>query len=286
MTIVGHTKYSPDYVLGTSQKVWAVLDLKAPGISLDDQEAVGQVQSYCARGEKTSPLGVLFNGRSVRVFINPEYQGFAKYKKRSHDLDPAKQINFYEAPVDAADDDTSAIAQVLLKIAEVTLQENPASSARRMADAKVKNIKQGIWLREVRDRLRAALNDPSDEVVRAVASVDSIWVGMEKEPEPADAVIAWHRRKETPITVASVKATAKQSINGLLRQRVAEACKAKGWDYVQSRQIKGFRHRSVGGNGYYLVPQRDAVPLDLYVAGVPTADAELIISQLEQITKP
>ena len=126
MTIVGHTKYSPDYVLSTDKKVSVILDLKAPVISLDDREAIGQVQSYCARGEKSSPLGVLFNGRSVRVFINPDYQNFVEYKKRSKDLDTRKQINFYETPVDAADDDAGAIAAVLLKIAVASLSDDPA----------------------------------------------------------------------------------------------------------------------------------------------------------------
>ena len=285
MTIVGHTKYSPDYVLSSGQKVLAILDLKAPGVSLDDREGIGQVQSYCARGDRTAPIGVLFNGKSVRVFINPDYPSFTKYKKRSVETDQKKQINFYETPVDAADDDSSTIAAVLLRISAASLSDDPASVARRMANAKIQTIEKGMWAHEVSDRLRAALSEPSDEVIRAIASVDSIWEGMEKKPEPADAVIAWHRRKETLLTVASVKATAKQSINGLLRQKITEACAARGWAYVQSCQIKGLRHRTNGGNGYHLVPQGEGVPTDLHVAGVATGDAELIISQLEHIIK-
>lgn len=143
------------------------------------------------------PFGVLFNGKSVRVFINPDYPSFTKYKKRSVETDQKKQINFYETPVDAADDDSSTIAAVLLRISAASLSDDPASVARRMANAKIQTIEKGMWAHEVSDRLRAALSEPSDEVIRAIASVDSIWEGMEKKPEPADAVIAWHRRKET-----------------------------------------------------------------------------------------
>ena len=285
MTIIGHTRYSPDYILNSGQKVLAILDLKAPGISLDDREGIEQVQSYCARGDKASPLGVLFNGRSIRIFVNPDYPGFTRYKKLSTAEDPRKRINFYETPVEAADNDVNAVAAVLLKISVMSLSDDSASVARKMANAKIQTIEKGKWAHEVSDRLRAALSEPSDEVIRAVASIDSLWVGMEKGPEPADAVIAWNRRKEVPITVASVKATAKQSINGLLRQTVAEACATRGWADVESRRVRGLRHRGFGGNGYHLVPQGKGVPLDLHVAGVATADADSIISQLEYIIK-
>ena len=286
MTIIGHTKYSPDYVLRSGQKLLAILDLKAPGISLDDGEGIEQIQSYCrARGDRTAPIGVLFNGRSVRVFINHDYPSFTKYKKLSMQTDTKKKINFYETPVEAADDDIGAIAAVLLKLSVASLSDDPASVARRMGNAKIQTVEEGKWTHEISDRLRAALSEPSDEVIRAIASTDSLWVGMEKGPEPADAVIAWNRRKEAPITVASVQATAKQSINGLLRQRVADACATKGWDDAWSHQIKGLRHRGFGGNGYHLVPPGKGVPLDLHVAGVATGDAKQIILQLENIIK-
>ena len=286
LTIVGHTKYSPDYVLRSGQKLLAILDLKAPGISLDDGEGIEQIQSYCrARGDRTAPIGVLFNGRSVRVFINHDYPSFTKYKKLSIQTDTKKKINFYETPVEAADDDIGAIAAVLLKLSVASLSDDPASVARKMGNAKIQTVEEGKWTHEISDRLRAALSEPSDEVIRAIASIDSLWVGMEKGPEPADAVIAWNRRTEAPITVASVKAAAKQSINGLLRQTVAEACATRGWADVESRRVRGLRHRGVGGNGYHLVPQGEGVPKDLYVAGVATADADLIISQLKHIIK-
>ena len=285
MTIIGHTRYSPDYVLSSGQKTLAILDLKAPGVSLDDREGIEQVQSYCARGDKASPIGVLFNGRSIRVFVNPDYPGFTKYKKLSIDEDPKKRINFYETPVEAADNDVNAVAAVLLKISVTSLSNDSASLARKMANARISSIGEKMWSHEVQDRLRSALNEPSDEVIRAVASVDTLWKGMTKGPEPAEAVIAWNRRTEAPVTVASVKAATKQSINGLLRQTVVEACATRGWAAVESRRIRGLRHRGIGGNGYHLVPQGEGVPKDLYVAGVATVDAELIISQLKHIIK-
>jgi len=285
MTIIGHTRYSPDYILSSGQKALAILDLKAPGISLDDREGIEQVQSYCARGDKASPLGVLFNGRSIRVFVNPDYPGFTRYKKLSKEEDKKKRINLYEIPVEAADNDVNAVAAVLLKLSVASLSDNPASVARKMANARIGSIWATTRGHEVHDRLRSALNEPSDEVIRAIASVDSLWEGMPKSPEPAEAIIAWNRRTEAPITVASVKAAAKQSINGLLRQTVAEACATRGWADVESRRVRGLRHRGVGGNGYHLVPQGEGVPKDLYVAGVATADADLIISQLKHIIK-
>ena len=285
MTIVGHTKYSPDYVLSSGQKTLAILDLKAPGINLDTRDWKGQIQSYCARGDKNAPIGILFNGKSIRVFINPDYPGFAKYKKLSTDPNTKKQINFYETPVEAEDDNIDAIAGILLKISVSSLSDNAVSIARKMADAKIRAFGTDQWIKEVRNRLRVAITELSDETIRAIASVDNLWEGMEKKPEPADVVIAWHRREETTVTVASVKATAKQSINSLLRQKVAEICAVKGWNYVQSRQLKGLRHRVFGGNGYYLVEPTEGVPSNLYIAGVATIDAERIIAQLEQLMK-
>ena len=80
VAIIGRMNYVPDYVLNYHPKLpLAVIDLKAPEVNLDIQRSVGQIISYCR--EIKAPLGLLFNGRSVRVYINTEVKGLTKFKE-------------------------------------------------------------------------------------------------------------------------------------------------------------------------------------------------------------
>ena len=66
--LIGRMQFRPDYVLRNQQKDLAVLDLKRPDEDLNSKLWAFQVLTYCQQLEV--PFGLLFNGRSLRVFIN------------------------------------------------------------------------------------------------------------------------------------------------------------------------------------------------------------------------
>ncbi len=281
---VGHVSFIPDYVCGIDQKTWMVLDLKAPGVSINGDKMADFIQSYCRALHPPAPLGVLYNGYSIRVFLNPEYPGFGKFLSLKDEPDKTKAINFYQTPIASAEaSNPSELVKVLLELSSLTLSEGVASLAKKLANRFIKDVGQAAWRRQVCDQIRNALLKPTDEVIAALAEVDSLWSQLTPRPTPDQAKDAWNRQESQPITIASVESVAKQSINGLLRQRIADLHAAKGMGYTDYNLIKGLRSRAHGGNGYHLVPQGQNVPTNLYVAGVSTEDAKKIIQQLDKL---
>ena len=281
---VGHTNFIPDYICGTGQKTWMVLDLKAPDVALNGSKMADFIQSYCQTLRPSAPLGVLYNGYSLRVFINPHYPGLEKYRKLSEEQDKAKAINFYQTPVASADSTRpTEMTKILLTLSVASLSGSAVAVAKRYANIVIKGRDDENDNKKIQEILKVALLNPNIDVIAAMTGVDSLWEEFTPRPTHDKVLAAWNKLKEKPITIASVESTAKQSINGLLRQKVADVCSAKGLGVLTQNQIRGLRSRPHGGNGYYLVPQGPGVPTDLYVAGVPTNDAKKIIEQLDTL---
>lgn len=267
--VVGQISYSPDYVLKCDGQILAVLDLKAPDVDLDHPKWLGQISSYCMH--LAAPLGVLFNGQSIYVYINTGMKGLTQYK----DL-------FASRPVaEASSKNPGQLRDTLLAFSAASLTGKPLKVAQSLA-AKRKNIEAGQKKKkQICECIRVALVDPSHDVLAALALVDDVWGAIGFKPSKAEVVSAWEADKQMPLTVTKIEATAKQSINSIVRQKVVEVCALKGWNYLADAKIKGLRYRDVGGNGYYPVPKSTGVPENLYVAGLSTANAKQVIQQLE-----
>jgi hypothetical protein len=292
---VGHTNFIPDYVCGTGQKTWMVLDLKAPDVSLDGPKngpKMGDfIQSYCHTLNPPAPIGVLYNGYSLRVFINPRYPGFERFLKLSEEQDKAKAINFYHTPVASADANRPAeMIKILLLLSASSLSGNAVTVAKRFANARIKENDDKIVAKKIQEILNAVLLNPSEDIIAALAGIDSLWEEFTPRPTQDKILSAWGIfvaaelvREEKPVTIASVESTAKQSINGLLRQKVADVYSTKGEQLLTPIAVRGLRSRHHGGNGYHLVPQGPGIPPNLYVAGVATVEAKRIIQDLDKI---
>lgn len=266
--VVGTIHYAPDYILKHQQRLLAIIDLKAPGVNLDHEKWMGQIYSYCR--ELKVPLGLLFNGREVRVFINTEVKGLTRYK----DL-------FSSQPVAAASyHDQKQMAEILLRFAASSLQSDPIIVARTLANKRARELKDKQRQKRIQEQLRHLLANPTDELFALLSTLDGVWGDIEPNPSEAELVAAWRLR---PLTANPVEPMPKGSINAKMRQTIAQVCKEKGWDFLKTKQINGLRYRQHGGNGYYLVPQSQGVPTDLYVQGVPSEDAKRITQQLEQL---
>lgn len=266
---VGTTRYSPDYVLKNGQKSIAIIDIKAPDISLDKDDWARQICSYCR--EEKAPLGLLFNGREARVFINPEVKGLTQHKD--------KFTNVLVAT--ASQHDIKQLVELLLKFSVENLELNAIIIAKQFALKRNKELANKKRRRQLQEILQETLANPSEQVLSALTNVENIWDDVEPQPSEAEVISAWLDRSST------VKFAAKNSsisnYNGSLRQMVAAICAAKGLDYLKANNVKGLRFRGHGGNGYYLIPQGNDVPTDLFVGNVSANDAARIMSQLERL---
>ena len=64
----GVKKIIPDYIVQCNGKECFILDIKAPDVKLDG--AGDQILSYLMVHRKDIPLGVLFNGTEMQIYIN------------------------------------------------------------------------------------------------------------------------------------------------------------------------------------------------------------------------
>ena len=297
-TVAGHkaVKIIPDYVTKSAeQKDLATWELKAPAEDVDSKEAVEQLMSYCREPKRQTPIGVLFNGRRLRVFVNSEYPGLGKYKKISEAA--ALLFDFRHSPVlslelDASEPgDKSALKPVVdtfISLSRTILSDGAIIYAKRLAEKKLKDVRDGERDRKIVECLQEALASPTDEMIKAIAANIHSWKDFETPPGLDDAVRAWQKRKDNAKrsqTIEAVESQAKQSINGIVRQKVAQICADanKGYDFLVHANVKGLRFRNEGGNGYHPVLQAAGVPNDLFVGGLSTEDAKKVIYRLDAL---
>lgn len=270
-TVVGQISFAPDYVLKAGQKDLAVLDLKAPEETLDKEKWFGQIHSYY--DQIKAPIGILFNGHSVRVYINVGLKGLANFREI-----------FANQPVAMADfKKPKEMVELLLKLEAANLKADAVAVARKLAASEKRRIEDTHRQEKIRKCITEALLNPSDDVIAALLMVDGLWQDFDPVPTETQLLTAWSNRKEPSLTVAAVKSTAKLGVNVVLRQKVADVCASKGWDYLMSHPIKGLSYHNAKEKGYQPVPARTGVPVDLHVRGVSAETAERIIQQLDKL---
>lgn len=182
--IVGQIRYSPDYILKIKQKPFAIIDLKSPDTNIDHDRWIGQIHCYCR--DESAPIGILFNGRSLRVFINTELKGLTRFHE-----------HFNGQPIAVADEhEVKQVVEILLRFAYGSVEVNPISIARSFADKRLKEINNRRWQDTVAERINRILDEPSNDVLSAIAGVENAWTGIDPKPSGADVEKIW---KERPI---------------------------------------------------------------------------------------
>jgi hypothetical protein len=212
-------KTIPDYIVkSTDGKDLAIWELKVPRENVDIDESTLQVMSYCNSPKRPIPLGVLFNGRQLRIFINPDHPGLAKYRKISDEPKEARRFDFrcspvlsmdFEEPNQASSGRHKQAVEVLSNFSCSKLSGKAVSLARTLAEKKLKEVENGKRVRETVECLREALRSPSDEVIAAIAGAIRDWKGLDPQPQPEDAVIAWHKRRDNILVQDMEAATTK-----------------------------------------------------------------------------
>lgn len=71
-TMIGANKYNvsifPDYILECEGKCACIIEAKAPSVSLDDEECIGQAYSYAVHREIAAKFYALCNGKEFRLY--------------------------------------------------------------------------------------------------------------------------------------------------------------------------------------------------------------------------
>jgi hypothetical protein len=177
--IVGQISYAPDYILKCQQKILAIVELKAPGQNLDRDRWIGQINSYCR--ELKVPIGLLFNGTDLRVFINTEIKGLTKHKEL-----------FYCQPVASArTHEMKQMVDILLKLSASSLDDNPLIVANSFASKRRSEIRDRDRQKQLQYLLKLALTNPSAEVLTALSTLDSIWGNADSKPSEQELISAW-----------------------------------------------------------------------------------------------
>lgn len=278
--LVGTTQYSPDYIMRRQQKHLAVLDLKRPEEDLNNKLWAWQVLSYCEQID--APIGILFNGYALRVFINTHDKQLARHKNRFSDepVATAEHINGEHS-------NWISMIKLLSRFSAEALQANPIGLAKKLANERIIEIGKRDRQKEIRSILtnNLASSPPGNinDVLSALATVDTLWENIALKPTVTDLIAAWNSK---PLSTATLAAkSARTGINAALREKIVEVCGLKGWEAIQNANIKGLNCRldGVEEKGYRLVPQGPNVPPGLCVQGKDTPGAKRVIEQLDKV---
>jgi hypothetical protein len=272
LTVIGTIDYQPDYILKTSGQPATVLDLKAPDVSLE--KATEQICSYCR--DIGVPLGILFNGHRMNVFINARDKKLTKYAE------------FASEPVATADNhDLPFMVDLLFQFSKSTLGTHTYALARCLAEKARTTTKNRERQIRIRERLAATLSEPPDALLAALCTMDEIWSGLESSPSLAELTVA---RDSTHVKPGlQVSGSGRSGANPTLRNRVAQVCAKHGWQTVESARANGrlrglnYRLDGIEEHGYRLVPQGQGVPTGLCIQGKDAPGARRMIQELEVI---
>ena len=198
--VVGQISYAPDYILKRQQKMLAIVDLKAPGQNLDRDRWVGQINSYCR--ELKVPIGLLFNGTDLRVFINTEIKGLTKHKEL-----------FYCQPVaSAGTHEIKQMVEILFKLAAPCLEENPIVVASGFANKRRNEFRDRDRQKRIQHLLKMALTNPSAEVLTALSALDSIWENTDPKPSEQELNSAWSAILVSDSQIKTKPVSSKQAV--------------------------------------------------------------------------
>ncbi|MCW3096618.1 MAG: hypothetical protein JWL77_2236 [Chthonomonadaceae bacterium] len=273
--LIGIMQFQPDYVLRNQQKCLAVLDLKKPEEDLNNKKWASQVLTYCQQIE--APFGLLFNGRSLRVFINTECRQLSRYEPR-FSIEPVASGEF---------DKLDQMANLLSKFSFESLEANPMALARKLANAEI-SIREGQERRKaiygvLAKSLAASPVGDIREILSALATVTTMWTAVEPKPTDAELIEVWESRSVVPDSRQGTGESTRA--NPALRAKIAEICSVKGWEVVKQAHIKGLNCRldGVEEKGFRLVPAGRGVPDGLCVQGKDIPGAKRILQELDRL---
>lgn len=176
--VMGVNVISPDYGLLVNGTHAAILDVKSPRENLDRHHE--QILSYCEHYK--SPIGVLFNGKSVRLYVSTAL---------IPGLDQRHRTEFDNKPVFAADitpmhngkvpeerqDDIKRMADILFMLSKDSFGNDAIAHARNLISTRIKEIDQA---KEIEGRRQNIINrfsliksNPSNQVLSAIKRADT-----------------------------------------------------------------------------------------------------------------
>ena len=220
---------------------------------------------------------MLFNGRSLRVFINTQYRPLSRYK-----------VKFAEAPVASAEyDKLDEMVDLLSKFSFESLGANPLALARRLANAEIRRRERegrGQAIYSVLEKsLTASPVGDIRAILSALAAVTSMWAAVEPKPTDAELFAVWEAQSAAHIPPRRLGKPLRT--NPALRAKIAEICFLKGWEVVEKANIAGMNCRFDGAEekGFRLVTPGRGVPDGLCVQGRDTSGAKRILEELDRL---
>lgn len=175
----GTVRIIPDYVLRVDKVVVAVLELKAPSINIALDSFTQQIISYCL--QTNAPLGFLFNGTSLRVFVNTNYNGFAR-QRALFTTEPVLSIHT---------GNTDELATAFYKLTRPDSVHHAVEMGRRLASDQKRQLESKERRKEIGKILKECFNNPTDELFDCLSGMNTAWSGMKVNPTAAEIKAIW-----------------------------------------------------------------------------------------------
>lgn len=262
----------PDFIISYGGKEVFVLDVKAPGVNLDDPPLVVQVSTYLIHTNVA--LGILFNGNEMDVFVHP------RLIKRPTDANngPPKPLRVVSAS------GIEQLAETWCRFIKPTNDESKPRStdwsitfARTLISQHKKEETGRERKRAIGQWLTDLLTNPDDLLFQAIEEAKLTPDGHDVTAKQMHE--AWQLHNKVNSAPQIPKAKKRENINPKMSQLVAEVCRVRGRDFLLNQKIVGLRFSYEDDKRVQPVPNENG----LFVAYVSGDVARKVIAQLEKL---
>lgn len=262
--------YRVDYRVETGTQPW-LLELKAPTESCG--EHLKQLRDYFF-GSPDVPLGVLFNGKEARVYVNTSHKGLKTYES-DLGLEPVRMADTRQA---------SQLVDIFAPLAWSGSMLDTLPLARQWAKARRAKIAADKRSKARKATVQAAvdelLSDPQDDLLEKALECSAKLKELQATVDDIrDAWLARLHRQPKQAFPDNVK------INPTMRALVARVCGKIGYEALHNLRIRGlylYTGDKASMRGTPVEPG-PGVPDGLSVAAVDRPSGERIIATLNEV---
>ena len=171
---IGTSRPKVDFVLGRELNRW-MLELKKPGEACDHPKHIRQLQSYL--GQERMPFGVIFNGKWVMAYVNPDHEFINDLWKTvtENELEQVPLLDLRINPVlkiTMSSDNTREMVHFFQSLRNEVGVLDIKDFASKLAGSYLKRIrnenKATTRVSSITDSLRAILQNPDESFIQAM----------------------------------------------------------------------------------------------------------------------
>lgn len=266
----GRTNWRFDFVVRKNGKQVLLVEDKKPQENLNDHMI--QPADYLLK--VPAPLGLLFNGREVKMLINTNLKELRQF-----------EVMHGKWVAEAVLDDMGATVDLLLQLSAANLGTDAIGTAKRLAKKKMAEMRK----EDIGARLQEIMDKPPSELLDSIIKMDAVLSDLKATPEELREVWTSKPRPSPPGDTTGLTDKVSGNIAQTIRRKIAQLCSKLGWEktreMLNSANIRYLRIRDNGvlTGGFGRVEPWEGVPDGLCVGPVDTPRGMHIIAQLDRL---